>query len=371
MQQELLDHFNEESADQRQIQVEPLDILDRLSNPFFSLDIDARINYLNKKAAGLFHGDPDTLIGRSIDELPACPLLHGTICRAYRQAIAGQQGNCLETHCREHNLWFEHHIHPSEGGLSVYITDITAKKKREMEQLQINERLLNLSTLMETIREEEKISLAREIHDELGQQLTVLIMDVSWLEKCLEKDDEYIRDKITCITELLDKAVETIRKISTTLHPAILDDLGLTATLEWQSLEFKKRTDIPVQFQFQETGLSVPSNVAICLFRIYQESLTNIARHAGAQKVTAALEWKEEGISLCISDDGRGFDMDIAGYKRRHGLTGMKERTMLLGGRCEITSQPGKGTTIKIFIPLRNQFAKPQTSFYDPYCHCG
>jgi signal transduction histidine kinase len=220
---------------------------------------------------------------------------------------------------------------------------------------QMNEQLRNLSAHLQNIREEERIHIAREMHDELGQLLTGFKMDVSWLnKKLMEEDTEpLVREKLQEMTNILDEAVKFVRNLAAELRPSILDDLGLIPALEWHSEEFQKRFNITVQFNSQADELNIPSVIATGLFRMYQESLTNVARHADAKKVTSTLEVSEDEICLSISDDGKGFDMHTASVRRTLGLLGMKERAAMIGGNLEIKSEPGKGTIVSISVPVQ------------------
>jgi two-component system sensor histidine kinase UhpB len=230
--------------------------------------------------------------------------------------------------------------------------DISARKHAEKELRQLNSELRRLSAHLQNVREEEQTRIAREIHDELGQQITGLKMDLNWLKKKIASNTEpvAIQGKINSMNELLDKTVQTIRKIASELRPSILDDLGLYAALEWQSREFEKRFNIPVQFSSQVKELEVPPSVASGLFRIYQESLTNIARHAEAKNIIASLQVKGKDIILTITDDGKGFIANQDDNKKTLGLLGMKERALTIGGKLNIKSEPGKGTTVTIII---------------------
>ena len=233
--------------------------------------------------------------------------------------------------------------------------DITERKKSELELKQMNEQLRHLSAHLQDIREEERKGIAREIHDELGQQLTGLKMDISWLKRKWKKDDEKIFDRLADMSSLIDQTVKTVRRISSELRPSILDDLGLIDAMEWESVEFEKRFLIQTKFLSEIAELNAPSNIITALFRIYQESLTNVARHAGANHVTASLKQEAEKIILCIVDDGQGFDLGEIGNKKTFGLLGIKERTEMLGGRYSIISAPGRGTAITVSVPLTGQ----------------
>jgi two-component system sensor histidine kinase UhpB len=228
--------------------------------------------------------------------------------------------------------------------------DISARKQAEKELRQLNSELRRLSAHLQNVREEEQTRIAREIHDELGQQITGLKMDLNWLKKKLTSNTEPVamQEKISSMNDLLDKTIQTIRKIASELRPSILDDLGLYAALEWQSQEFEKRFNIPIQFSTEVRQLEITPTVASGLFRIYQESLTNIARHAEAKKIVASLQLKDKNLVLTVTDDGKGFV--VGDDKKTLGLLGMKERALTMGGKIEIKSEPGKGTTVTIMV---------------------
>ncbi|MDP4264417.1 MAG: PAS domain S-box protein [Bacteroidota bacterium] len=237
--------------------------------------------------------------------------------------------------------------------------DITERRKAE-EELRVSrenlkrsyEEIRLLASNIENIREEEKIKIAREIHDELGQQLTGLKMDVAWLGKKLDPKDTLLAKKIKDILSLLDETVKSIRRIASELRPGLLDDLGLVAAIEWHSQEFQKRSGIKTRFILPVKDIVIPPAVSTGLFRIFQESLTNIARHAEAGEIVASLEQAELDVILKVSDNGKGFDTNGTGDKKTLGLLGMKERAMMMGGKFEIISEAGNGTTVIVSVPL-------------------
>jgi signal transduction histidine kinase len=225
-------------------------------------------------------------------------------------------------------------------------------EQKVAETVEVSEQLRNLSAHLQNIREEERIHIAREMHDELGQLLTGFKMDVSWLRKRLAgSSDPALLEKLEGMVTLTDEAVRFVRKISAELRPSILDDLGLIPALEWHNREFEKRYNIKIDFQSHMQDLKIPSSIATGIFRMYQESLTNVARHSGAKKVSAVLDVTDENIHLSIADDGKGFDTGTT-ERKTLGLLGMKERAIMIGGKLEIKSQPGRGTNILITIPV-------------------
>jgi PAS domain S-box-containing protein len=229
--------------------------------------------------------------------------------------------------------------------------DISERKFAEEELQRANEQLHHLSGHLQNVREEERKSIAREIHDELGQQLTGLKMDISWAMK-RAKEEAFIQEKLSGMSRLVDQTITTVRRISSELRPSILDDLGLSEALDWQSAEFQKRYRIEARFQSRVVELEVSANLVTGLFRIYQESLTNVARHADAKKVQTSLQLVDDNLVLEVTDDGKGFDVETAGNKKTFGLIGIRERTLMMGGKCTILSSRNKGTTLTISVPM-------------------
>lgn len=247
-------------------------------------------------------------------------------------------------------------------GICGICIDITSRKQLEEnlrlfnEQLEaeVKERtkqLRQLAAHLNNIREEERILISREIHDELGQQLTVIKMDISWLNKKLATTDPSITRKISQIINLVNDAVITVRRIASQLRPGVLDDLGLTAAIEWQLHELEKRTGIKTVFFSDEIPAELPETVKTGMFRILQESLTNVARHADATQVQAEIKHIDNRLVLRIQDNGKGFDSSKAARKTL-GLLGMKERAIVMGGKYSISSSPGAGTTVLIDVAV-------------------
>jgi two-component system sensor histidine kinase UhpB len=233
--------------------------------------------------------------------------------------------------------------------------DISGRKAFEKELTEINEELRSLTAHLQNVREVEQKRIAREIHDELGQQITGLKMDVSWLKKKISSNSDplAIQQKLNSINDLLDETVQTIRKIASELRPSILDDIGLSAALEWQSREFEKRFHIKVKYNSTLSDIEIPNQVATVLFRIYQESLTNIARHAEAREVTTYFKQEGDALVLTTIDDGKGFTTNAARERKTLGMLGMHERALMINGELSINSEPGKGTTVSIKVPLQ------------------
>lgn len=252
---------------------------------------------------------------------------------------------------------------PEEVNLLVQLADNLAygikalrmgsKRKRAEEELRKSrEQLRNLSGYLQSSREQERTSIAREIHDELGQNLTALKMDLSWLEKKLNQDHKSMISKTQSMSILVDKTIQTVKRISTTLRPSILDDFGILAAIEWQAEDFQTRTGIASEVVTDTMDAVFAEELSTAIFRIFQESLTNVSRHAGATKVLVSFKEEEDTLRLTIEDNGRGIKEDEIVNSRSFGIIGIRERVHILGGEVEIRGIPNKGTTVKVNIPL-------------------
>ena len=228
-------------------------------------------------------------------------------------------------------------------GISIDITDI----KKAQDQLR------RLSGAIMASQEKERAAIARELHDELGQVLTALRMDAVWLKERLDRADSQLARRAATMVELIDSTISEVRGISTRLRPAVLDDLGLIDALEWQAGDFEKRTGISCVFTRHQVP-EVDEYLAIAVYRVAQEALTNVARHSGAGHVEMRLVAQGGILTLTVRDDGRGFDPQSLAEKDKIGLAGMQERAALAGGVLEIRSRPGQGTEVRLRLPLHD-----------------
>ena len=212
------------------------------------------------------------------------------------------------------------------------------------------EELRALASRLQRVREEERTAIAREVHDELGQALTGLKLDIAWMRHRLPRNHE---SALQCASILLriDQTLEAVRRIATALRPSVLDQLGLAAALEWQGHEFSARTGIEVAMSLSADGTPIADDLGSSVFRILQESLTNIVRYAAATRVAIRLERTPTLLTLEVSDDGVGFDPERLARRGSLGLVGMRERARGCGGTFEISSQPGRGTTVSLRVP--------------------
>jgi PAS domain S-box-containing protein len=228
--------------------------------------------------------------------------------------------------------------------------DVTERKEAEEKLNESYRQIRTLTDHLQNIREEERTRIAREIHDELGQQLTVMKMDISWLNKKTGHISE-AKEKFNDLLTILDNTMNSVRRISHELRPHLLD-LGLDAAIEWHLEEFEKRTGIKAVFNDASEGLKLDEGTKTGLFRILQESITNVTRHSEASKVHVDLQQEKGSLHLRVRDNGKGFDRQMLKEKRTLGILGMKERAEMMGGHFDVESSPGKGTTVTVTVPL-------------------
>jgi len=230
--------------------------------------------------------------------------------------------------------------------------DITERKQVEEQLERSLQQLRALSARLHSVREEERTRIAREIHDELGQALTGLKMDLSWLARHLPADAPELQRKVESMSQLVDATIHVVRRISTELRPGVLDDLGLLAAIEWQAHEFQTRTGIRCRLRARREDLDLDADRATAVFRIFQETLTNVARHARATEVVVRLDVGEQQLTLEVKDNGIGISAEALADPHSLGLLGMRERALVFGGRLDVRGEPGRGTTVTVTIPF-------------------
>ncbi len=254
-----------------------------------------------------------------------------------------------------------------EGGRARgFLFDITQAKLIEEERERSRRQLRELGLRNQSAREEERISVAREIHDELGQALTLFRIELTWLENRMakvlsERGAEPVVRKIGQMKRMLDGTLQTVRRITTNLRPPVLDELGLRAAIEWQAEGFSRRVGIRCEVDAEAIECAC-KDTATALFRIFQEILTNVARHAQASRVRVRLNKEADCFVLVVSDNGRGFAPATGAKPNSFGLLGMGERAESLGGRVDISSGLAQGTTVTVRLPIREQTGQEDES---------
>jgi len=229
--------------------------------------------------------------------------------------------------------------------------DITERKSAEKALREHELMLRELAAHHDAVREGERAHIAREIHDELGQALTALKMDLSVVDMKFGEGAPQIREPVQDLKERVDAIIQAVRDVATALRPAALD-LGILPGVEWLVGEFQRRNGIACTVSVTGREIVVGEDRSIVLFRILQESLTNISRHAKARKVEILIDHDAEHIRLDVQDDGVGFDVDAAQGRKTFGLLGMRERAIILRGEMNITSTPGRGTRVSVSMPI-------------------
>jgi PAS domain S-box-containing protein len=260
---------------------------------------------------------------------------------AQRAALAVDNAR-LYTEAQQLNTELEERVLQRTAQLQAANTQLEASRAQ----------LLRLAHYERTAREEERSRLAREIHDELGQDLTGLKMDLAWLQKHSGPEQRDLLQKFKAMSDLVDTTIQSVRRIATELRPGILDDLGLLAAMEWQLQEFEKRTGIRCRFTSSLEKVALDADGTTVLFRILQETLTNVARHACATQVEVSLDQDQDTVSLRVQDNGRGIAKSEVDGSKSYGLLGMRERVRLRSGDFTIQGTPGQGTTVVIRLPL-------------------
>ena len=236
----------------------------------------------------------------------------------------------------------------------VLANDVTERLAGEERLRRSYEELRALSARLESVREEESTRIAREVHDEVGQALTAIKIDLAEIERMFGagRAPEEALARLRGAGLLLDETLDAVHRISTELRPGVLDELGLEAAVEWQLEEFRKRTGVACRFRADLGEAAVDAAHATAVYRVLQELLTNVARHAAAREVTASLSAGGGALVLELADDGRGIPADAVAAPQSFGLAGIRERVAYVGGRVDIRGERGRGTRVKVVIPL-------------------
>ncbi|MCZ7557385.1 MAG: HAMP domain-containing protein [Bacteroidia bacterium] len=230
-------------------------------------------------------------------------------------------------------------------------SEIAVRTRAEQELTRSQEELRNLSMHLQSVREAERKGFAREIHDELGQRLTTMKLQVSLLLEDVRAGERIAAEKLDTTIGDIDATIQAVKRLISELRPGLLDDLGLTAAIEWQAEEFERRSGIHCELSISPHDIALDQDRSTAVFRIFQETLTNVARHSGASGVTVFLTDNGDEIELVISDDGRGITQDEIDDSRSFGLIGIRERALVLRGTAVFLGKAGEGTVVSVHIP--------------------
>ena len=334
--------------------------------PTFTYQRSARtfllIDY-NDAARDMTEGKIEEYVGMTADEmLDDLPAVREDLdlCFAEKRSVRRER-QVRTRRLREKKHYSINYAYVDPDLILVHAEDITVRKQAEEELRASREQLRNLSAYTISVRETERTNIAREIHDELGQNLTALKMDLSWMVKKLPKTHKTLISKTRDMSRLVNATIKTVRRVSTELRPGLLDDLGLAAAIEWQAGEFQKRTGIKCALVIKPEEIEIDRDRSTAIFRIFQEALTNVARHAGARKVGSILMKRAGKLVLRVEDNGKGITRKQVTDSKSFGLIGMRERAHFWGGKVTIKGARGKGTTLTVSIPIEGKAVKTAT----------
>lgn len=337
-------------------------ILDHAADGIMTADERGLIESFNPAAAQTFGYEPSKVIGQNIRLLIPRPYLREH--ESYSALNAPSSGSKIlslgreVTGRRKDGQTFPLELAVSEVWLGekrlfiAVVRDITERKQAQDALANSREQLRSLAAYVESVREEERTRMAREVHDVLGQSLTGLKMDLAWLSARLPASPASLVERARSMSDLTDETIQTVRKIASDLRPGVLDNLGLVAAIEWQGEDFQSRTGIECACQSPLKDAGLEPELCTTVFRIFQETLTNVARHARATAVLVSLNEEAGELVLNVQDNGRGIDESQKLNPKSLGLLGMRERAFLMGGEVRITGVSGQGTQVTLTIPL-------------------
>jgi PAS domain S-box-containing protein len=330
--------------------------VERMNEGAAVLSSDHTVLHCNRRFARLLGTRLQRVIGAALEDMiwpDDRARLTALLLRATQRNCRGeirlksQAGSPLAVHLSLNPLRLE-----GTRAICLIASDLSDVKRVEQELRTSSEQSRNLAARLLLVREEERTRIAREIHDELGQSLTAVKIDVAWLASRLPRGDVAMLERVRTTLALADSIIQSVRRISTELRPGILD-LGLAAAVEWQTQEFQTRTGIQCNLRLLTEEAFAP-DISTAMFRILQETLTNVARHAKATRVEVIKQKQRDRLVLRIRDNGMGFDPEDPSISKSLGLLGMRERAAMLGGSVDIASRPGKGTSVTAWVPLRS-----------------
>lgn len=335
-------------------------LLDSAMDAIVTVDEAQRIVLYNRAAEKIFGWPQQDVMGQPLDMLLPPRFRASHAHHMQRFGATGVTSRRMGADIVIHGLRQGGHEFPMEASISQLDTPegklYTVIARDISERVRAQEDLAAFAAQASAIREQEKSRVARELHDELAQSLTALKMDAIWLKDKLGRDAGDAALRIGQMLDMLDAAVASTRRIAADLRPLVLDDLGLVPAIEWLVQSFIQRTGIECRLDADEE-LELGEPHATAVFRIIQESMANIAKHAGAKRVSVAIVPVEGGLRVKVQDDGVGFDVSGARKPQSLGLAGLRERVQLLKGSVVVHSTPGQGTTIDAFIPVGRQEA--------------
>jgi PAS domain S-box-containing protein len=330
--------------------------IEHIADAVYWVNPQGRIVYANKAACHSLGYSHDDLVSRSIPEID--PLISGEAWARIWKDLKLRGSVSMETqHRTKRGRVFPVEITATylefEGKEYSLASarDATERKRAQVDLQRSLDQVRALAGRLQSVREEESKRLAREIHDQLGQALTALRLDVSALIREMQGVTEPLSKRAKSMLSLVDETIRAVRRISSELRPGMLDHLGLVATVEWAGEDFQSRTGIKCRLDLPGEDIAMDRERTTAVYRILQESLTNVARHAAASQVEVQLRQQDKDLTLIVQDNGKGFPMDKLSSRESLGILGMQERALVFGGEVIFCTAPGIGTTVRVTIP--------------------
>ncbi|HET9709306.1 MAG TPA: PAS domain S-box protein [Gemmatimonadales bacterium] len=336
-------------------------ILNNVRDSVIVADLEGRVRFWNQGAETLFGYTKDEMLGQSVTTLYAEGGDYAARLTEDRSRVLGGEdatGAWLRRRKDGSTVWVHSKrvvLRDADGaaiGILAVARDVSEEKRTSEELLASHEQLRELARRLRSVREQERAVMARQIHDELGQTLSALHLDVAWLHARLTDEDVVLEEKTQSMAALIETSIGRVRTLATELRPAVLDSLGLLAAIEWESQQFTRRTGIPCTHELPSDPPAVDADRSTDVFRILQEALTNVARHAKAREVVITLRFWRNELQLSVSDDGRGITATEIASPQALGLVGMRERALLWDGAVEWRVRDGGGTVVDLRLPL-------------------
>lgn len=323
--------------------------IESMSDGLLLIDRDWRIKYINRRGGELISRKPGELAGKSLRH--AFPQGTGeSFARANRKTMSERVPTEVEDRYDPLDRIFVNRVYPTVQGIAMFFHDVTERRRRQEKLQRSEQRLRELGVRMREAREEEAKRIAREIHDDLGQALTALKMDIARV-RTRASDPKLVADQLRDMDAVVDAALATTRRIAGDLRPTILDDLGLGPAIAWHAERVAARSGFECVVDVPPEDVAIDAAGATVLYRVLQEALTNVTRHAHARHVTVTLKEKPDGVVLEVRDDGQGYDPHAP--TRSYGLMGMRERVAEVGGSLELESARRQGSLVRASVPRR------------------
>ncbi len=336
-------------------------ILSNVRDSIVVTDLEGRVQYWNQGAETLFGCTKEEMLGHPGTILYAeggDPAAH--LAEDRSRVLRGEDstGEWLRRRKDGSTVWVHSKrvvLRDGDGraiGFLSVARDVSESRQVSEKLLASHEQLRELAHRLRSVREQERAVMARQIHDELGQALSALHLDVAWLRARLKDEDVVLEEKTRSMAGLIETSIGRVRTLATELRPAVLDSLGLLAAIEWETQQFTRRTGIPCTHVLPPDPPAVDADRSTDVFRILQEALTNVARHASAREVVVTLRFWRNELQLSVSDDGRGITAAEIASPQALGLVGMRERAFLWDGAVDWRARDGGGTVVELRLPL-------------------